>query len=327
MAQLVFGHLEYSEFNRPKKNENVLSYGKRFLKLKQGKHGMQKKSNEYFKEVEGVETSNLGNFPFSAFKMLGSFQIGAGVICIVLGIIDLCLYLLLQAANSNSIDTSVKETITSLTIISTPVWCGLWFVVCGSTGTCMSSKQRQTLSYFKLSFLILSILCAVMFGPACCAIEVVIAVLRAENVPNTYQWCLPILISFFAFNEIIFAFIASAICCCCSPINQTRVHVVIAKPYNNYNDIEKRPLDSPEVYESVPVNKQEIRQPKTNYDNFAISRPPMESQTEYETGRNGGRHAPHFAPEDKHTDYHPRNYSDSYNTMKKLAMPMGRKEW
>ncbi|KAK3585069.1 hypothetical protein CHS0354_004254 [Potamilus streckersoni] len=180
----------------------------------------------------------------------------------------------------------------------------------------------------KVTFLILCILCAVVFGPACCAIEAVIAVGRTQNSSDTYQWFLPMLISFFAFNEIIFALIASAICCCCSPVNQARVHVVIAKQSNNYNDLEKRPLDSPEVYESVPVNKKAIRRPRsTDYDNFAISRPPMENQREDEVGRNGVRHAPIFASEDPRTNYQPRNYSDSYNTMKKLAMPMGRKEW
>lgn len=83
---------------------------------------MAEKSNLRYTEVEGVETTDIENFPYSAIKALGAVQIGLGATCLVLGLLDIILYLFLDDENSMTGDT----TLMTLTIASSPIWCGLW---------------------------------------------------------------------------------------------------------------------------------------------------------------------------------------------------------
>ena len=69
--------------------------------------------------IEGLDTSKLQNFPYSSLKLLGGLQMGIGGACIVLGIIDLFLFLYVSPDYGSS-------TLTALTIASVPIWCGLW---------------------------------------------------------------------------------------------------------------------------------------------------------------------------------------------------------
>ena len=85
-------------------------------------HEMAEKSNLRYTEVEGVETTDIENFPYSAIKALGAVQIGLGATCLVLGLLDIILYLFLDDENSMTGDT----TLMTLTIASSPIWCGLW---------------------------------------------------------------------------------------------------------------------------------------------------------------------------------------------------------
>ena len=69
-------------------------------------------------EIEGFDSSRMRNFPFSSFKLLGWLQIGIGGLCLLLGVIDLFLYLYVSNYDN--------QTLSALTISSVPVWCGLW---------------------------------------------------------------------------------------------------------------------------------------------------------------------------------------------------------
>lgn len=49
---------------------------------------------------------------------------------------------------------------------------------------------------------------------------------RHELEPTSYRWMVPILVAFFAFNELVFAIASASICCCCAPIRTTQVHTL-----------------------------------------------------------------------------------------------------
>ena len=70
-------------------------------------------------EIDGLDSSKVKNFPFSSFKLLGALQIGIGAICILLGVVDLFLFLYTSSHYEN-------DTLKALTIACVPVWCGLW---------------------------------------------------------------------------------------------------------------------------------------------------------------------------------------------------------
>ena len=89
-----------------------------------------------YTEVEGIETTDIENFPYSALKVLGGIHVGLGVTCLVLGLIDLILYLFVD-------DTAVisqNVTLMTMTIAASPVWCGLWV---GSQSDCRQSLARD----------------------------------------------------------------------------------------------------------------------------------------------------------------------------------------
>ncbi|XP_052230695.1 uncharacterized protein LOC127844477 isoform X2 [Dreissena polymorpha] len=193
-------------------------------------------------EIEGIDSSKMGHFPFSSFKLLGGLQIGIGAVCLILGIVDLLVFLYVSHFDN--------ETLSALTIASVPIWCGLWFIVAGSMGGCMSLEQKTTLSYFKMTFMILSVLCALLFGPALFAIEVYMVVLRKEgNTISAAEWLIPMVIAFFALNEIIVAVITAAICCCCSPLKQAKVRVLYTGHLDEMgHHPEKHRLVTPEIF-------------------------------------------------------------------------------
>ncbi|WAR06645.1 hypothetical protein MAR_022014 [Mya arenaria] len=165
-------------------------------------------------EIEGIDSSKMRQFPFSSFKLLGGLQIGVGIVCLLLGLVDLFVFLYVSEYDS--------ETLTALTIACTPVWCGLW----------------------KMTFMILSVMCALLFAPALFGIE------RKEGDWTTSaEWLIPMVIAFFAFNEIICAVITAAICCCCSPLNQAKVRVLYTRELDELHEHpEKRRLETPEIF-------------------------------------------------------------------------------
>lgn len=84
---------------------------------------MEEKSKLRYTEIEGVETTDIENFPYSAIKALGAVQIGLGVTCLVLGLLDVFLYLFMD---DDQLATAGDSTLMTLTIASSPIWCGLW---------------------------------------------------------------------------------------------------------------------------------------------------------------------------------------------------------
>lgn len=70
-----------------------------------------------------METSDIENVPYSAIKALGAVQIGLGVTCLVLGLLDVFLYLFMD---DDQLATAGDSTLMTLTIASLPIWCGLW---------------------------------------------------------------------------------------------------------------------------------------------------------------------------------------------------------
>lgn len=192
-------------------------------------------------EIEGFDSSKMRNFPFSSFKLLGGMQIGIGGTCLLLGIVDLFLFLYLSEYDD--------ETLSALTIASVPIWCGLWFIVTGAMGSCMSLQQKITLSYFRMTFIVLSVLCALLFAPVMFGIEVYIVVLRSDGAKSAYEWLIPLVIAFFALNEIICAVITAAIGCCCSSLKETKVRVLFTRQVDELSPRpEKRRLDTPEIF-------------------------------------------------------------------------------
>ncbi|OWF35015.1 uncharacterized protein LOC110443460 [Mizuhopecten yessoensis] len=187
-------------------------------------------------EVEGVDTSKIEDFPLSGIKVVGSVQIALGAICITLGLVDILMFVFedqdkLFATTATPISPELQQarsTLMSLTISSAPIWCGLWFCVAGAMAACMSQRNKSTLNYFKLTFLVLSIMNAAIFGPVCMTITTVVSVMRHTMEAETYRWLIPILTAFFSFNEIAFAIMSASICCCCSPLRTNRVKVLLA---------------------------------------------------------------------------------------------------
>lgn len=199
--------------------------------------------NPNIAEIDGLDSSKVKNFPFSSFKLLGALQIGIGVICILLGVVDLFLFLYTSGHYED-------DTLKALSIACVPVWCGLWFIVAGSMGSCMSLQQKTTLTYFKMTFLVLSVLCCILFGPALFAVEVYIVVLRTDGSVSAHEWLLPLMIAFFTINEIVCALISASICCCCSPLNQAKVRVLYTRNVDELHEPrpEKYRLDTPEIF-------------------------------------------------------------------------------
>ncbi|XP_061169967.1 uncharacterized protein LOC133179191 [Saccostrea echinata] len=276
---------------------------------------MAEKSKLRYTEIDGVETTDIENFPYSAIKALGAVQIGLGVTCLVLGLLDIFLYLFLDDESVLAGDT----TLTTLTIASSPIWCGLWFSVAGCMAACMNKRNKSNLNYFKMTFLVLSILCSALFAPVCCILNIVMAILRHELEPDSYRWMVPILIAFFSFNELIFAIASASICCCCAPIRTTQIRVVMARQVTDskMNSVgasgREKSTDSLEIFTTtdrhgnplkapLPKDKKEELQP---VDPPNVVNPPKISNKK---------------PPDEN-DYRPITKESSYEKMKRLVLP------
>ncbi|XP_069119134.1 uncharacterized protein [Argopecten irradians] len=274
-------------------------------------------------EVEGVDTSTIEDFPLSGLKVVGAVQIGLGGICIALGLVDILMYVFedqeklfaTQATPLSAGEQEARSTLMSLTISSAPIWCGLWFCVAGAMAACMSQRNKATLNYFKLTFLVLSIMNAGIFGPVCMTVTTIVSVMRHTMEAETYRWLIPILTAFFSFNEIAFAILSASICCCCSPLRTNRVKVLLATQRedsklftvtNKFTEPEPEPIRKPHN-----VNKKADRWPKK--ENKPIQEEPMVMEED-----------PYF-PNDNVTNHKDRPTTKdsvaSYVRLKRLALP------
>ncbi|VDI76429.1 Hypothetical predicted protein [Mytilus galloprovincialis] len=159
------------------------------------------------REVEGVEVKKLENFPFSAMKVLGGIQIGLGIACMFLGIVDLIMFVIIGESELLTVQVALEanKTAKQLTISSTGLWCGLW----------------------KIGFMVLSIVCGSLFGPVCLFVNAYAAIIREKLFTTNLNWMVPLLVAFFALVEIAIAILSSAVSCCCSAVSEAKVRVFI----------------------------------------------------------------------------------------------------
>lgn len=80
------------------------------------------------REVEGVDVKKLEHFPFSGVKVLGGVQMGLGIACMFLGMVDLVIFVMIGESTVLADKTllEIQKTAKQLTIASTGLWCGLW---------------------------------------------------------------------------------------------------------------------------------------------------------------------------------------------------------
>ncbi|XP_062608719.1 uncharacterized protein LOC134270510 [Saccostrea cucullata] len=276
---------------------------------------MAEKSKLRYTEIDGVETTDIENFPYSAIKALGAVQIGLGVTCLVLGLLDIFLYLFLDDELVMAGDT----TLMTLTITSSPIWCGLWFSVAGCMAACMNKRNKSNLNYFKMTFLVLSILCSALFAPVCCILNIVMAILRHELEPDSYRWMVPILIAFFSFNELIFAIASASICCCCAPIRTTQIRVVMARQVTDakMNSVgasgREKSSDSLEIFTTTDRHGNPLKPPlpKDKKEELHPADPPNVVLPPKISNKK---------PPDEN-DYRPITKESSYEKMKRLVLP------
>ncbi|XP_071095534.1 uncharacterized protein [Haliotis cracherodii] len=186
-------------------------------------------------EVQGIERKQADQFPYSGIRVLGAVQTGIGVSCALLGGLDLALTLTTrdaerQTASAVASSLMVYDTLVTLTVAACPLWCGMWFIIAGAIGTCVSRVRAHSLLFFRNTFLTLSVLCAALFGPACFGVTCFEAVLRHGLYADDYRWLIPLLVAFLSLFELTLAIVSAAMCCCCSSVQLTKVHVLFAAP-------------------------------------------------------------------------------------------------
>lgn len=278
-------------------------------------------------EIDGMDSSKVKNFPFSSFKLLGAMQIGIGVICLLLGIVDLFLFLYTMTHYDD-------DTLKALTIACVPVWCGLWFIVAGSMGSCMSLQHKTTLTYFKMTFLVLSVLCCVLFAPVLFVVEVYIVILRNDGSESAYEWLIPMVIAFFTLNEMVCALITASICCCCSPLNQAKVRVLYTRHLDEYNEPrqEKTRLDTPEIFYTessrydkmqghAPVHSGRRENPASDYDHWDEKQEPVSRRQPQQEPRVAMTSSSPAPIQYSRPPTYEKNTAQSYRRMKQLALP------
>ncbi|CAC5395959.1 unnamed protein product [Mytilus coruscus] len=189
-------------------------------------HTMEKNEITQF---EGFEIDSLEKFPFSGIKVIGAIHVGLSVTCMILGVINVVTFVVMDESPTFT-DKALKEKqelAMQITISSTPMWCGIWFCMCGTMALNISRQKKSSIYCFKMSFLILSILCSALFGPACACVNAYEALLRHGLYSTDYKWLVPLLIAFFAFNEIVVSIISAIACCCCATLKETKVRVLL----------------------------------------------------------------------------------------------------
>ncbi|XP_071172127.1 uncharacterized protein [Mytilus edulis] len=181
------------------------------------------------REVEGVEVKKLENFPFSAMKVLGGIQIGLGIACMFLGIVDLIMFVIIGESELLTVQVALEanKTAKQLTISSTGLWCGLWFILCGVMAINITEKKKTNIFCYKIGFMVLSIVCGSLFGPVCLFVNAYAAIIREKLFTTNLNWMVPLLVAFFALVEIAIAILSSAVSCCCSAVSEAKVRVFI----------------------------------------------------------------------------------------------------
>lgn len=187
---------------------------------------MPHRKQERFLELQGFSAEKSDTFPYSGMRIMGAIQINTGIIVFVLGMVDLVMTL-------TSYDDDVKkygepyERIVSLTLASSPLWCGIWFSITGGMGACITRQKAQSLQFLKIAFLILNILCCALFAPVCTFINGYLSYSRHTLDNCKLQWIVTLIICFLGVLEIVMATASSAVTCCCSPLPASQVHILV----------------------------------------------------------------------------------------------------
>ncbi|CAC5357513.1 unnamed protein product [Mytilus coruscus] len=180
------------------------------------------------REVEGVEVKKLENFPFSAMKVLGGIQIGLGVACMFLGIVDLIMFVIIGESEllTAQVALEANKTAKQLTISSTGLWCGLWKFADDKCFV-LNVKTCSTVVEFKPNARIETTIGFITPLRRNVAEESVDGVNREKLFKTNLNWMVPLLVAFFAFVEIAIAILSSAVSCCCSAVSEAKVRVFI----------------------------------------------------------------------------------------------------
>ncbi|KAK3737134.1 hypothetical protein RRG08_016440 [Elysia crispata] len=197
-------------------------------------------------QVQGVARAQHDTFPYSGMRVLGAFHICLGGAIFVLGVLDLVITMTSYDEDKTKYGDQY-DSIVSLTVASSPIWCGMWFSVTGAIGTCISRERAYTLQFFKIVFMVLSILCAALFGPACAFLNGFIAITRHSLDSGDYQWLLTLLICFLSVVEVAMATASASVTCCCAHVKGTQVHVLV-----NTNNAGKRADQDPACHLDNP---------------------------------------------------------------------------
>ncbi|CAL1529788.1 unnamed protein product [Lymnaea stagnalis] len=187
---------------------------------------MPHRKQERFLELQGFSAEKNDTFPYSGMRIMGAIQINTGIIVFVLGMVDLVMTL-------TSYDADVQkygepyERIVSLTLASSPLWCGIWFSITGGLGACITRHKAQSLQFLKIAFLILNIICCALFGPVCTFINGYLSYSRHTLDNCKLQWLVTLIICFLGVLEIVMATASAAVTCCCSPLPASQVHILV----------------------------------------------------------------------------------------------------
>jgi len=180
-------------------------------------------------EIQGVATNRNDVFPYSGIRILGIMQLILGMVVFLLGVLDLALTIT-SHDDMVALYGDEYDSIVTMTVASSPLWCGLWFGITGSLGTCISRQRAHSLHFLKMAFLVLNMLCACLFAPVCGVLAGLITVSRHTLDPTNLQWLLSLLITFMAGLEIAVSVVSASVACCCAPLKTTQVHVIVNPP-------------------------------------------------------------------------------------------------
>ncbi|XP_059145016.1 uncharacterized protein LOC131932166 [Physella acuta] len=179
-----------------------------------------------FLELQRITTNRPDSFPYGGMRIMGALQINTGIIVFALGMADIILTMTSYDSDVTSYG-SKYEAVVSLTLVSSPLWCGIWFAIAGALGTCITRQRAHSLQLLKIAFLVINILCSAVFGPVCMFINGYISYTRHSIDSCRLQWLVTLFICFLGVLEIIMCTASASVTCCCSPLNATQVHVLV----------------------------------------------------------------------------------------------------
>lgn len=196
-------------------------------------------------------------------KLFGGIHIGIGVACMIactVGLItnmkrkDSCCYDY-SCTNDYSYNSDYSPNRkcrghTTIMILYVTCLClSLWYLLTGMIPLCMTDSRKPRWKCLKITFLVFSIISAVVFSPAMLSIGLLsIFIIILEN--NGDILTVSAIIDACAVIEMIVAITSATYCCCCSemlPGNQQDVVI--------FNPIQERVIHAVTQFQGPPVNQ------------------------------------------------------------------------